>query len=286
MKAIVKHPGLAAAPILCDWSPSLGDGMRDAVRIRVAFVGLCRTDLHVADGRIPLASPIVLGHEFSGIVVGAGPLPSGTRVAVNPLFGDRFMGVNFDGALCEEIIVPFEQVHRVPDGLPLQTAAYLEPVAAARAVLKAPLPHARHGAVAGTNRIAGLVGMVLHSEGFDTVPFVNRHNAFDFVVETGSVEETFDDLVDALKPGGLLVLKSRNVDPVPISIAKLVAKEIRVHAVQYDAFAAAMAWLAKESAQMGCLVGNTYALEAFEAAFAEARISEKQKVFIQIGGEQ
>jgi len=58
-------------------------------------------------------------------------------VVVNPLYGNRFMGVDFDGALCDEIVVPEEQVYRLPDSLGLREAAYLEPVAASMAVLKA-----------------------------------------------------------------------------------------------------------------------------------------------------
>jgi len=41
----------------------------DEVRIRVAYSGICRTDIHIAEGDLPLQnSPIVLGHEVVGIV--------------------------------------------------------------------------------------------------------------------------------------------------------------------------------------------------------------------------
>jgi propanol-preferring alcohol dehydrogenase len=55
--------------------------------LRVAACGICRTDLHVADGELPDPSlPLVLGHEIVGTVVeageGAGRFPVGTRVGV------------------------------------------------------------------------------------------------------------------------------------------------------------------------------------------------------------
>ena len=37
------------------------------VRLRVAACGVCRTDLHVADGELPHPKlPLVLGHEIVG----------------------------------------------------------------------------------------------------------------------------------------------------------------------------------------------------------------------------
>ena len=51
--------------------PVAGDGQ---VLIAVAACGVCRTDLHVADGELPQARyPIVPGHEIVGKVVGLGP---------------------------------------------------------------------------------------------------------------------------------------------------------------------------------------------------------------------
>ena len=46
----------------------------DDVVVRVRSAGLCRTDVFVADGVIRTRDPLVLGHEFSGVVeaVGAG----------------------------------------------------------------------------------------------------------------------------------------------------------------------------------------------------------------------
>jgi len=57
------------------------------VRLRVAACGVCRTDLHIADGDLPeLRSPVVPGHEIVGVVeeVGAGVerFRTGDRVGV------------------------------------------------------------------------------------------------------------------------------------------------------------------------------------------------------------
>ena len=41
----------------------------DEVRLRVLVCGVCRTDIHIAEGDLPLKkSPIILGHEIVGVV--------------------------------------------------------------------------------------------------------------------------------------------------------------------------------------------------------------------------
>ena len=57
------------------------------VLLRVRACGICRTDLHVADGELPRPKlPLVLGHEIVGEVVstgeGADRFPAGERVGV------------------------------------------------------------------------------------------------------------------------------------------------------------------------------------------------------------
>jgi len=64
------------------------------VLIEVAACGVCRTDLHVADGELKQGKlPLVLGHEVVGRVVAAGPGVERFRA------GDR-VGVPWLGATC------------------------------------------------------------------------------------------------------------------------------------------------------------------------------------------
>ncbi len=64
--------------------------------MRVRACGVCRTDLHVADGELPDPKlPLVLGHQVVGVVVEAGREVSGLRV------GDR-VGIPWLGWTCGE----------------------------------------------------------------------------------------------------------------------------------------------------------------------------------------
>jgi propanol-preferring alcohol dehydrogenase len=61
--------------------PSPGPG---EVLVQVAACGVCRTDLHIADGELPgCRLPATLGHEVVGHVVAGGKrFPAGTRVGI------------------------------------------------------------------------------------------------------------------------------------------------------------------------------------------------------------
>lgn len=63
------------------------------VLIKVAACGVCRTDLHVADGEIAARYPIVPGHEIVGRVIATGP------GAADITIGDR-VGVPWMGRTC------------------------------------------------------------------------------------------------------------------------------------------------------------------------------------------
>lgn len=51
----------------------LDDPKAGEVRVRIAAAGVCHSDLHVRRGEWDVASPLVMGHEGSGVVIGVGP---------------------------------------------------------------------------------------------------------------------------------------------------------------------------------------------------------------------
>jgi L-iditol 2-dehydrogenase len=126
--------------------PAAGESL-----VRVTAVGICGSDLHwYVEGGIgdaQLTRPLVVGHEFAGVIAG-GPR-AGQRVAVDPaipcgrcepcLDGDRNLCLNTafagystqDGALREFLTWPTELLHPLPENLSDADGAMLEPLGVA-----------------------------------------------------------------------------------------------------------------------------------------------------------
>jgi aryl-alcohol dehydrogenase len=68
-------------------SVELDDPRPDEVRVRIAAVGVCHTDLVAREGLMPFSMPAVLGHEGAGVVEAVGSavtkVAAGDRVAIS-----------------------------------------------------------------------------------------------------------------------------------------------------------------------------------------------------------
>jgi propanol-preferring alcohol dehydrogenase len=117
-------------------TPEPGPGQ---VRVRISVCGVCRTDLHVAEGDLPAHRPhVVPGHEIVGYVDALGP--SSTRFSVGDRIGaawlhrscgrcrwcrrgrenlclqPTFTGWDQDGGFAEMAVVEEQFAYVLPDG--------------------------------------------------------------------------------------------------------------------------------------------------------------------------
>lgn len=129
------------------------------IRIKVIYAAVCGTDLHIRDDEFPVAAPVTIGHEYSGIVdkVGDGVkgFASGDRVvsmtAANYCGTCEYcrrglymlcpekkgLGSAHDGAFAEYFVYPADRVFHIPDNIGMREAALCEPLACAtRSVLE------------------------------------------------------------------------------------------------------------------------------------------------------
>ena len=125
--------------------PTPGPGQ---VRVHVRTCGVCRTDLHLAEGDLPPAHPqVVPGHEVVGIVDELGPGSSrfaeGDRVGVpwlahtcgvcrfcvngqeNLCLAPLFTGWDLDGGYAEYVVVGEAYAYAIPDRFSDEEAAPL-----------------------------------------------------------------------------------------------------------------------------------------------------------------
>lgn len=196
------------------------------VLIDIAWCGICGTDIHeYLDGPIfippkgsphPITgeeAPITLGHEFSGTIAelgdGVEDLKVGQKVVVEPyVIHEEYWGEedyhlspdqNFiglaggGGGLAEQIAVNRHWVHPIPDDMPLDEAAVIEPLAVAYHAFE------RSGAKAGDVALIGgagpiglLTAAVLKGEGVTTVISEVAKRRIDTATETGVADYAFN----------------------------------------------------------------------------------------------
>jgi propanol-preferring alcohol dehydrogenase len=162
----------------------------DELLVAVLACGVCRTDLHVAEGDLPVHRPgVVPGHEVVGRVVRAGPgavgFAEGDRVGIAWLRGtcgtcrycrrgdenlcpaSVYTGWDADGGYADHATVPAAYAHRLPEGY---TDVELAPLLCAgiigfRALRRAGLPAGGRLGVYGFGGSAHLATQVALAQG-------------------------------------------------------------------------------------------------------------------------
>lgn len=149
MKALLKlgkgleNVGLKEMP-----EPEVKD---DQIKIKIHAAGICGTDLHIIKDEYPANYPVIMGHEFSGIVVEVGK--NVDRFNINDRVvsltavvtcGDckyckagllmlcelrKSIGSGVNGVFAEYISVPANLAFKVPETISLDEAALTEPLA-------------------------------------------------------------------------------------------------------------------------------------------------------------
>lgn len=268
--------------------PALGP---DDVRIEVAACGICGSDLRMyTDGpKRPLdephpvtdaAAPFTLGHEVGGTVVAVGSnvtaLDVGTTVAVNPIVwcgscrycdaghynrcaSGGFVGLSAGGGgFATELVVSAEKAVPVPESVPAELAATVEPFSVAlHAVARSAFSPGDDAAVFGAGPIGLAVVQQLRASGAGRIAVSEPHDArrdlaaacgadvlldpvtadpverlheetdrgVDVAYEVAGVEPTFTQAVEATRTGGDVTVVSLFDDAVAFQPTAVVAGE-------------------------------------------------------------
>ncbi len=158
------------------------------LQVRVAFGGICGSDLHYYQhggfGAVRIKEPMALGHEVSGVVSGIGAgvegFTVGQRVAISPsrpcfkcrycqlgqhnqcldmrFFGSAMRFPHIQGAFREKLVIESHQAHPLRAGVSLAIAALAEPLSVGlHAINRAGSVFGKQVLVTGTGPIGALL---------------------------------------------------------------------------------------------------------------------------------
>ena len=285
-------------------------------RVRVLKAGVCATDLALLAGYMNFVG--IPGHEFVGVAL-EGPL-AGRRVVgeINAACGKcqtcldgrgrhcpqrSVLGIlKRGGAFAEELTLPACNLLAVPDGVSTDAATFTEPLAAAfEMVEQGAAAGARRALVIGDGKLGLLCAQVLalhipevalrgrHPERlalidrplqWDTDP--GESPPYDLVVEASGAPGSVGRALEAVRPGGTLVLKTTVPDPVPMDLAKVVVDEITVLGSRCGSFEPALAALASGEVCVEPMIEGRYGLEEGPQALERAARGGVLKLLIEV----
>ncbi len=202
----------------------------DEVLVEVSACGFCGSDVEYYYGKSPVGTatgkgPLVLGHEFSGKVVGLGKiagtygLQEGDRVAVcpiqscgacNPCRGGKpqfcanlaVLGVTTDGGFAQFAKTKAAHAYKLPDTLTDAQGAFVEMLAAAvNAVAKAEIEPDDFAVVYGPGPVGLSMVQLLRNEGARVAVVGTGGYRLDIATQLGAdfVFESGDDLADKVR---------------------------------------------------------------------------------------
>ncbi|MFY1699107.1 zinc-dependent alcohol dehydrogenase [Solwaraspora sp. WMMA2101] len=299
-----------------------GDG---ELTIAVAYTGICGTDLHIYHGGMDarVGVPAVLGHEMSGRVaaVGAGVAgwTVGQAVTVMPTrscgrcvacrrgrshvcHAMDFLGIDSPGAMQSSWTVPAELVLPLPEGVPLDHAALVEPLAVAvHDVRRASVAATDHVVVVGGGPVGVLIAAVAKQRGapvllvepdpfrrgvagrigietidpqtVDPVAAVTEWTVgagADVAFEVSGSAPGVATAVDVLTTHGRLVLVAIHTQPRAVDLHRFFWRELELRGArlyQRDDMLEAIRLVASGAVPVGALISRTVPVDAVTDAF-------------------
>lgn len=187
------------------------------VIVKVKAAGICGSDIARVYENGAHKMPLVIGHEFSGVVEQVGKYVDeqwiGKRVGIFPLVPCKecpaclnrkyemcsqysYLGSRVDGGFAEYVSVPEWNLIELPDNVSFEQAAMLEPMAVAvHAMRRLSLVHDASVAVCGLGTIGQLLIMFLLERGIKNIyPIGNKDSQKESVLAMGIPEENYCDM--------------------------------------------------------------------------------------------
>ncbi|GAC1424307.1 MAG: alcohol dehydrogenase catalytic domain-containing protein [Ktedonobacteraceae bacterium] len=302
--------------------------------IRVLQVGICNTDLEIVRGYMGFMG--ILGHEFVGIVEEV----YAENESAKQFIGQRVVGdinaachrldcsscqrgmpthcpnrttlgiVKRDGAFADYLMLPVENLHRVPDNVSDEEAVFVEPLAANFEILEQVHIHPTESVlILGDGKMGQLAAQVLALSGCD-ISMIGKYEQklalveqygitthllkdieqyvakggrrVDHVIECTGSAQGIELALSLVRPRGTLHLKSTVADKSTLNLAPIVVDEIHIQGSRCGPFAPALRALSQKRVDVRPLISATYTLDEGLSAFAYAEQKGVLKVLVRV----
>ena len=254
----------------------------DEVRVAIRGVGICGSDVHgwlgLTGRRNP---PMIMGHEAAGQVTEVGPgvdkgllgkhvvivpfttcgtCPACLNGAENCCPDKQIIGVkSVNGAMRDEMVIPAKDALVIPDEVPFEYAAMVEPLAVGLTGIKKTDVKGRRVVVVGAGTIGAMCALVAKQFGAAEVAAVDVSDArleairnsvadltfnsremtpaeilaeagpFDVAVEAAGFTQTLQTAAELLGIHGDLIVLGMNEKFIPFEIYSMVTREVTAH---------------------------------------------------------
>ena len=218
-----------------------------------------------------------------------------------------FLGIDRDGALQEDWVVPSELVHDAA-GISPRRSALTEPLAVAvHDVRRADIASDESCLIVGAGPIGILIALVLRTKGANVAildtnsqrqkfaeelgiksfdPVSDNSSQFDVAFEVSGTGSGLETCMKMLRPRGRLVIVGIQTEPTPLSLFPIFWKELTVLGARLyspDDFEEALKLLRDASFRVDELITHIVALGDFEDALERLHSGKEMKILVEIG---
>jgi L-iditol 2-dehydrogenase len=314
------------------------------VSIAVKRIGICGSDIHVYHGMHPYTGyPVVQGHEVSGVIAEVGEavdrLSIGDKVTFMPQVtcgkcypcrhgmehiceSLKVMGFQTGGAAQEIFVIDAEQVLKLPDEIPLDHAAMIEPISVAvHALRRGGGASGKKVLVLGAGTIGNLVAQVAKATGAsatmitdirdykltaatksdvdyvvnpneeDLEATILRHfgpDRVDIILECVGVEETIAQAIQVARKGTTIVVVGVFGGKPQVDIGLVQDRELSLVGTlmyQREDYEKAIELVAEREIRFNALISDHFPFQAYAEAYRAIEEAEGNimKVLMTLG---
>jgi threonine dehydrogenase-like Zn-dependent dehydrogenase len=296
-------------------SPPVGEAL-----VRVRLAGICATDLELVRGYYPFTGILGHEFVGEVVEAAGAPDWVGQRVVgeINAACGEceacragrpthcerrTVLGIiQREGVFAEYLSLPVANLHQIPASIPDEAAVFTEPLAAALEIQEqVPIHPTERVLVIGAGRLGQLVAQTMALTGCDLQVVARHHHQKKLLEERGIHTLSEGDILDkktdivveatgsaagfhlaqrAVRPRGVLVLKSTYKGEVQVNFSALVVDEITVVGSRCGPFPPALRLLEQQQVDPTPLIEACYPLREGQLAIEHAARPGAMKVLI------